>query len=124
MGDDLRVGLGADRGTVSGHPAAQLDVVLDDAVEHDVDSFVAVSVRMRVRLGHAAMRSPAGVSDPGRRLVTVGADAREHECAIRDGRAERDEVADRAYGLSVTGLVQQGDAGGVIAAVLELLQSR
>ena len=68
VGDDLGVGLGAEDVAVVLEVLAQLGVVLDDAVEDDVDLVVAVAVGMRVLLGDPAVRGPARVGDSDRRL--------------------------------------------------------
>ena len=127
VGDDLSVGVGAEDVTVRGEVTAQLRVVLDDAVEHDVDVVGAVSVRVGVLLGHPPVRRPAGVAEadrrrrgrdrhgalPDRRDRLVGDQA--------DGLAQVGEVADRAHGVDVA-VREQRDARRVVAAVLELLE--
>jgi hypothetical protein len=64
MGDDLAVGLGGKLGTLSFQLAAQLAEVLDDAVMHHGEPIGRV--RMRVVLGRASVRRPAGVTDADR----------------------------------------------------------
>jgi hypothetical protein len=87
-----------------------------------VHAIVGVEVRMRVRLADAAVRRPARVADAGR------GGRREHRdrglavaVALGDGPAQRGEVADGADRLeAVLGL--DADAGGVVAAIFELLE--
>jgi hypothetical protein len=101
-------------------------VVFDDAVEHDVDVAGAVTVRMRVRLGNPAVRCPAGVAEPGgrgRRGHGHGALRRYGPIGVEpDGGAQVGEVADGAHRRDLT-VGEQRDTRGVIAAVLELLQT-
>ncbi len=111
--DHLGVGLGGERVAALGQLLPQLDVVLDDPVEHDREPVgLAAGERMRVPLGHAAVRRPARVAEP---VVRVG--------AVRAGRL--DEVAEVADGADVVERVvlAQRDPGGVVAAVLEPAQS-
>ena len=61
----LGVGLGGELGAVGREALAQLDLVLDDAVQHDVDAAGGVEVRVGVLLGHAAVGGPARVADAG-----------------------------------------------------------
>ena len=65
--DDLGVGLGAERGALGDQRLLDLHVVLDDAVDHDVDALVVVGVRVGVGLVDAAVGGPAGVADAGGR---------------------------------------------------------
>ena len=71
MGHDLGVGLGGEVGAGGHQAVAQLDVVLDDAVQDDVDVARRVVVGMGVLLGHAAVGGPARVADA--RCVASGA---------------------------------------------------
>ena len=95
-------------------------VVLDDAVDDDVDAVGRVEVRVGVLLVDAAVRGPAGVADAGRRRAR----RRRRRAAVPpsprgDGVAQVLEVADRAHGLDLAA-GDHRDAGGVVAAVLEL----
>ena len=68
VGDRLGVGLGAEGVPLRDEALRELAVVLDDAVEHDRElRRVAAGERVRVRLGHAAVRRPARVAEAGRR---------------------------------------------------------
>ena len=98
----------------------ELEVVLDDPVDHDVDAVVRVVVRVGVLLGDAAVRRPAGVADAGRRRPVAVGDGAVVASAV-DGVAQAAEVADGAHGAQLA-VLEQGDARGVIAAVLELLE--
>ncbi len=118
--DHLGVGLRREDGAVGQELLLELHVVLDDAVDHDVDPVVGVEVRVRVGLRDAPVRRPARVADPGR------GGRREHRdgtlaVALGHRLAQVGEVADRAHGLEPL-LTLEGDACGVVAAVLELLQ--
>ncbi len=91
-----------------GEPGAQFLVVLDDAVEDDGDAPRAVAVRVGVLLAGPAMRRPARVSETDARLRGVPADRLEQLV----------EVADSTHDVEPAGL-DEGDAGGVVAAVLQ-----
>ena len=68
VGDDLRVGLGRERVALLDERRLQLAVVLDDAVEDEVDvALQAPRQRVRVLGADAAVGCPAGVPDAGRR---------------------------------------------------------
>ncbi len=123
VGDDLGVGLGAEDVALVAELAAQLRVVLDDPVEDDVDVVGAVAVRVGVLLGDAAVGCPARMREADRRLRLGDGDGAAVRGGLLDGGAQVREVADRADGLDVP-VIEQGDAGGVVAAVLELLEAR
>ena len=53
-------------GALSARRSLERQVVLDDAVDDDVDAVGRVEVRVRVLLVDAAVRGPAGVADAGR----------------------------------------------------------
>ena len=68
MGDHLGVSLRRELLALGGELAADLAVVLDDAVEDDRDIVVvAGQERMRILLGDPPMRRPPRVADPGGR---------------------------------------------------------
>ena len=69
VGDDLGVCLGGELVTLTLELRAQLDVVLDDAVQDDVNAAGAVRVRVGVALGRTAVRGPARVPDAGGRFL-------------------------------------------------------
>ena len=84
--------------------------VLDDAVVDEGElAVLATAVRVGVLVGRAAVRGPAGVADAGRR--------RRQRVRLELGR-EVGELARLLAGLDVVA-VEQGDPGGVVAAVLE-----
>jgi hypothetical protein len=120
VGDDLGVGLGGEALAVGLQPLAQAGVVLDDPVEDDVDLAGAVVVGMGVLLGDAAVGRPAGMGDAGvggrQGAGAVGG-------ALLDRGAEIGEVADGVHALDLA-VLDQREAGRVIAAVFELFQPR
>ena len=97
MRDHLGVGVRTEDRVVREEPASQLDVVLDDAVEHDVDALGGVAVRMRVGLADTPVGGPAGVTDTGGRCLgdaclweaRAGGRERWPERALGDSGAER-----------------------------------
>ena len=112
MGDHLSVGLGRERVAVGLEALAQLAEVLDDAVQDDGDLLVAAGERMRVLDADAPVRRPARVADSrgGRRPVRA------------DRLLELHEVTGGARVVR-PGLLQEADAGRVVAAVLEALEA-
>ncbi len=119
--DDLGVGLRREVRAAVAEAAPQRDVVLDDAVDDDVDAVARVEVRVGVGLRDAAVGRPARVADPARRLDRRDGAAGRRGCR-GDGLAQPAEVADGAHRGDLP-VDEHGDAGGVIAAVLELLQA-
>ncbi len=109
--DHLGVGLGAELVATALQVVAQRLVVLDDAVVHDGDA-VARDVRVGIALARHAVGRPAGVRDA--------------ELAVHRALVERVaqflHLADGAQPAHLLATVQHGDAGGVVAAVLEALQ--
>jgi hypothetical protein len=95
---------------VGGEPGLQLDVVLDDPVEDDREAVVAAGQRVRVPLGGPAVGRPARVPDAGRR----------RRVEQRGDGLQLGELADGADELDVT--VDEREAGGVVAAVLQALE--
>jgi hypothetical protein len=85
MRDHLGVGLAGEVGARVGQAVAQLHVVLDDAVQDDVDAVGGVEVRVRVGLGDTAVGGPAGVADAGRAVGLGGG----HAAARRDALGDR-----------------------------------
>ena len=110
--DDLRIGLGAKLVAACPELSAQLAVVLDDAVVDHDDVAVAVGVRMSVGLGCLAVGGPARVADTG---VAHGQGA--VDLAPQAGKLAR--VLGDGQGAVV---VEDGEAGAVIAPVFELSQ--
>ena len=64
--DDLRVGLARELRAHVGQPDLQREVVLDDAVDHDVHAVGGVEVRVGVGLVDAPVGGPARVADASR----------------------------------------------------------
>ena len=121
VGDDLGVGLGAELVPVGEQVAAQLGVVLDDAVENDVDPPDLIAVRVGVLLGDATVGGPAGMGEADRRLGLGDGDG-PVVAPIGDGGTQVGEVADRSDRIDPA-VVEQGETGGVISAVFELLEA-
>src|SRR3546814_329123 len=90
-----------------------LFVVLDDAVVHQ--RHAVADVRMRVEFRHATMRGPAGVADAQVGMEALGA----------GGRLHFGDAAGTAHATDVAPLplVDHGDAGRVVAAVFEALET-
>jgi hypothetical protein len=113
MHDDLGVGLRRERVPVGDQRVLELAVVLDDPVEDDCDlRVVARRERMRVLLGDAAVRRPARVAEAGRRLRAVRAGDFLQLLKV----AHRADVVEPVF-------LEQRDPGGVVAAVLEALET-
>jgi hypothetical protein len=95
--------------------ALERRVVLDDAVVDDRDAVAearVVAVRVGVLLGDAAVGRPARVGDAHRAL----------EVLLRPDHAlDVGDAADRARDMQAA--VHHGDAGRVVAAVLEALEA-
>ena len=109
----LGVGVRRERVALGGDLRAQLDVVLEDAVHQHGEAAVLGQERVRVALLHPAVRGPAGVAHADR--------GRGREVARR-----RAQVRDRADGPCALepGVGDHHHAGGVVPAVLEMLESR
>ena len=112
MRDDLGVGLRAERVALGDELALDLEIVFDDAVVDNDDTARAVAMRMRVLFSRAAMRGPS------RMAKAIDADER----LSLNGVFEVDQFA-RAAPHFDRAVLHDGDAGGVIAAILELAQS-
>ena len=123
VGDDLGVGFGGERLALGLEALAQLRVVLDDPVENDVDAIGAVAVGVGVLLGHPAVRRPAGVGDSGGRGLGGDGDPATALVVVGQRRAQVGEVADRSHAVDPA-VLDDRDARGVVAAVLELLEPR
>ena len=113
MRDRLRVRLGRERVAVGREARRQLAVILDDAVQDDRElRCSAADEGVRVELGDRAVRRPARVAEAGRRGG-----------AVRPGASlQVPERADRAHVVETVSL-EQRDAGGVVAAVLQALEA-
>ena len=106
----LGVGLAAERVAVGEQLGLDLGEVLDDAVVDDGELVVVGEVRVRVGVGRAAVGRPAGVADAGR---AVG------ERVRGEVVAQHLELAGALAHAEVAVAVDDGDARGVVAAVLE-----
>ena len=129
VGDDLGVGLGDEDVAGGLQLGAQLVVVLDDPVVHQADPAGRGDARglagigdrgprpvREVRMGvvhhRRAVRRPAGVGDAGAALQMVGLDVG-RQLGHPRGAARPAQLA----------VLVQGDAAGVVAAVLEAAQA-
>ena len=124
VGDDLGVGLRGEDAAAGEQALPERHVVLDDPVDDHVHAVAAVVVGVGVLLADPAVRGPARVPDPGR----GGLRGDGHRCgAARCDRGgprvelglQRAQVAHSAHRFDVA-VGNHGDAGRVVAAVLEL----
>ena len=114
VGDDLGVGLRRHLHTGGLQFVAQFGEVLDDAVVDDRDATVLAQVRVRVAIRRAAMRGPPRVADADRGV-------------LEGVRAEQALQVGQLAGLLADvelPVGHHGDAGGVVAAVLQTTQAR
>src|SRR5277367_2066917 len=113
MGDDFGVGFGDEFVAGFGELFFEGEVVFDDAVVDHDERAGAVAVGVGVLFGGAAVGGPAGVADA--------------EGAVDGGVSEDGfEIAELAGGsaeLHAVWTTGYGDAGGVVAAVLEAAQT-
>ena len=115
VGEDLGVGLGAEAMASATELLSEGVVVLDAAVVDDGDAAGAVEVGVRVELGGSADGGPAGVADAD---------------GAGDGARGSAEVLDEADGLGDADAarararvaVEDGDAAGIVAAVLDAVE--
>ena len=110
MGDDFGVGFGEELVALGDEGVLEREIVFDDAVVHDDEGAGAVAVGVGVLFGGAAVGGPAGVADAVGAVDGVGGED-VGEVAELAGRAAELEAGGGAAG--------DGDAGGVVAAVLE-----
>ena len=110
--DDLGVGLGDERVAFALQLLLQLEIVLDDAVVDDDDAAGAVAVRVRVLFGRPAVRGPARVADPVFAFERIAG----------DDLFEPRQLAGAAPQLDAA-VADDGDAGRVVAAILEPAQA-
>jgi hypothetical protein len=113
MGDGFGVGLRDERVTPLGEPVAELPEVLDDAVVDDRDPAGAIHLGMGVDVVRPAVRRPAGMGQPDRRVGRP----------LGDRRGQVRELAGLLLDEEIAGLVHEGDAGRVIAPVFEPLEA-
>ena len=113
VGDCFRVCLADELVPLGAQLVAQRGEVLDDAVVDHGDLAGAVLVGMGVGLARLAVRCPAGVAD-----AAAGG-----QLQALDRLCEFLHLAHPADDLETAGAVRHGDAGRVVAAVLELPQA-
>ena len=112
VGDRLGVGLGGQRVAARLEPVAQLAEVLDDPVVDDRDLAGAVLVGMGVEVVRPAVGRPARVGEADRGVRRP----------VGDRRLEVGQLAGPLLDEQVARVVDEGDAGRVVAAVLEALE--
>ena len=113
VGDRLGVGLGGERVAARLEPVAELAEVLDDPVVDDRDVAGAVLVGMGVQVVRPAVGRPAGVGEADRGVRRP----------VGDRGLEVRELAGLLLDEQVAVLVDEGDPGRVVAAVLEPLEA-
>ena len=109
MGEDFRVRLAAEDVAAAAQLGLQLQVVLEDAVVHHRHALVAVGVRILIR--GAPVGGPAGMANA----------QRPHGALAGELGLKVFQLPAGAHHVQRASL-DDGDAGGVIAPVLELLQ--
>ena len=107
----LGVGVGAEGHAVGAEPGAQRARVVDDAVVHDADATVLARVRVGVGLRGRTVRRPPGVPDADGAGEPLG-----------QGALELPHPADPPHDRGPRG-AEHGDAGGVVAAILQARQA-
>ena len=109
VGDRLGVGLGGQRVAARLEAVAQLAEVLDDPVVDDRDLAGAVLVRMGIEVVGPAVGRPARVGEADRGVGRP----------VGDRRLQVGELAGPLLDEEIAGVVDERDAGRVVAAVLE-----
>jgi hypothetical protein len=122
VGDDLGVRLAREARPAVAEGLAQRQVVLHDAVDHDVHAVRRVEVGVGVGLVDAPVRRPAGVADARGRLLRGDRHAAPLRLEGVDRGLEAVEVPDGPHGVDPA-VGQDRDPGGVVAPVLELAQA-
>src|SRR5258707_13397796 len=113
MGDDFRVRLGGKLVTFFDQLFLQRNIVLDNAIVDHHDLSRAVAMRVGVFFGGAPVGGPAGVTDAVSAVQRLQADDFFQVAQLALSPAQ----------LQLTGAVAgHGDAGGVVPAVLQLLE--
>ncbi len=113
-GRHLGIGLARELGPRIQKLLLQLGEVLDDAVVDERELAVVAEVRVRVAIGGAAVRCPASVADAG---VAVG------ERLVAQVLRQDAEFAGALTRAHVAFVGEDGDAGRVVAPVLEPLET-
>ncbi len=106
--------LGAEAVTAQFQFAAQLSVVLDDAVVNDGQHARAVGMGMRVGVVGASMRGPARVADAERAF---------HEAVIVDGCHQVGELSCLAQHFQRAVFVQDGNARRIVTTIFQFTQA-
>ncbi len=112
VSEHFRVGLGLEGVSAGDELVAQLTEVLDDAVVDDRDTACAIAEGMGVEIARPTVRGPASVAQPDARTGRPAAER------IRQDRHLAGPLLDEE--IAVPG--DQGDAGGVVAPILEAAQ--
>ena len=112
VAEHLGVGLRLEGETLPGEERLHGFVVLDDSVMDEDESPVAAAVRMGVGLGHAAVGCPARMTNAG------GAGE-----PVPGGFADQALHPAQLPGDDEPAILGNAEAGGVIAAIFEPLQS-
>ncbi len=113
VGDGLGVGVADELDAGGFEFGAQFGEVLDDPVVHDGDATARVRVRVRVAVVGRAVRRPPGVPHPGR----------PGDRPRRDLLVQVLDPPGPLGDLKLAGVGDDGDARGVVAAVLEAAQA-
>ena len=124
VGNHLGIGLRGEHRTHVEQALLERQIVLDDAVDDDVDLVGGIEVRVRVLLADPAVRRPACVTDPRPGLLfgRFGKCNRGRLRASVQRRAQLAQVADSAHGIDPSS-GEHGDTGAVVASILELLEA-
>jgi len=110
--NDFCICLGNKLVTLGRQLMLECQVVLHDAVVHDHNAARAVTVRMRIFLGGAAMRSPARVAN------AIGA----FERTLANHLFQPAQLAGGAAQLQSVTKAANGDARRIVAAILQAAQ--
>ena len=113
MRQHLRVGLGAEAVTTREQAVTQVPEVLDDAVVDDRHVAGAVDMGVRVQVVGTAVGGPAGMGKADGRLRR----------RIQERGAQVGQLAGALLHEQLAGRGDQGDARGVVAAVLQAGQA-
>src|SRR4051812_756594 len=112
VGDDLSVRLSNELVAFGDQLFLQCEVVLNNAVVHHNDLAGAITMRVRVLFGRAAVSGPASVPNAVRTIEWLGA----------DGIFQIAQLAFSATHLQAITIAAHGNAGRVVSTVFELAQ--
>ena len=113
-GGDLGVGLGLEREALGQQLVLQVGEVLDDAVVDECEATLVAEVRVRIAVGGAAVRRPAGVADAGAAVV---------QRVRLEFIGEHLQLAGALRGLDGAVVVDDGHPRRVVATVFEAAQA-